>query len=156
MNNIENDKHFTQPWIAVAENNVENDRVFAQPWLVEKNRLMERANVPEEHLKDMTIEQAIFLVDLRDVGNMDAVRKLAEHRELMYTNEIYELFLTDVALFMLNHWGNPDNQPNLFIYNRNGLKYQYAVVGHFGDVDYEDHYEALKGLKLPNERAKTT
>lgn len=137
-------------------NNIENDKHFAQPWIAVKNRLIEKADVLEEHLKDITAEQSFFLDDLFCVNNLDAVRKLAKNKELMYTNtEINELFVTDFALFLLNHHGDPEYLPKYFPNDRDHLMERFRQVGHYGDVDYWDHYEALKQLKIPDEPMTT-
>lgn len=138
-------------------NNVENDKYFAQPWIAVKNRLIEKADVPEEHLKDVTAEQTLFLDDLFCVNNLDAVRKLAKNKELMYTNgEVNDLFVTDIAVFLVDHFGTPENLPYAFMNDRDRLNEQYGQVLHFGDADYWDHHEALKRLKIPDEPVKAT
>jgi hypothetical protein len=138
-------------------NNIENDKQFAQPWIAVKMRLIEKAEVPEEHLKDITVEQSVFLDDLYCVNNLDAVRKLANNKELLYTNgEVNDLFVTDIAVFLVDHFGTPENLPNAFMNDRDHLREQYEQVLHFGDIDYEAHHDDLKRLKIPDEPVKAT
>lgn len=131
-------------------NNIENDRKFAEPWIAVKMRLIDKAGVPEGHLRKVAVEQAIFLDDLYCVNNLDAVRKLAKNKELMYTNaEVNDLFVTDIAVFLLEHHGNPDTVPNWFMNDRDHLVKRYLQVLHYGDIDYEDHRAGLKMLRVP-------
>lgn len=151
MNNIENNHNQGQ---AVCF--IENDKTFAEPWKFVKNRLIEKAGVPNEHLNNMTVELAVFLDDLYCAGNIEAVQKLANNRTILYENkDVYDLFVANMAVFMLNHFGDPKNVPNVFINDREKFIDAFNQVLHYGDFDYYTHHEMLKGLKVQNETVDT-
>ena len=143
MNNIENNLNQVPAYV------IENDEKFAEPWKFVKNRLIEKAGVPKEHLNNVPVELAVFLDNLYCVGNREAVQKLAGNRTILHENaHVYDLYVTNMAVFMLDHFGGPEQVPNVFINDRKRFVDAYNQVLHFGDFDYYAHNEMLKGLKV--------
>jgi len=129
------------------------------PYDIVRRGIEREAGVPGDLLRDKTYEQLNFLHALNTAANYDAVRKLAQHTDLMYTDpKVNDLLVTVTAWWIDQQCDGtqPKDVQHLLTIDKDRLQKRFEeIAARVGDDMWDQYRADLKNLQVPDVPVKT-